>query len=222
MIATQNEIRSRIEQITLNYNGYKRQLARLDLTQERQTRLEIEVRLLEEELATLEKIAQLGRVEPNRSWVEASVRERVVALQEQLDADPALAGLQPDERELASGEMRALRWALGEDMLSQVTRELNVGQHKPAPENTDRVVAAMLTRTLENGPDAELRASAAYDLGKLGIVQAIPLLAAALNDEPLVAGIALHSLCGFSDEQLRQAGLSGEQLAKVRAARNPA
>src|SRR5205807_10568472 len=84
MIASQLEIRSHIEQLRLGQTGYTRQLAKLEISPERRERLEIDVRLAEEEIATLEKIAQLGRVEPDRAKVEAAMRERLLALRTRL------------------------------------------------------------------------------------------------------------------------------------------
>jgi HEAT repeat protein len=73
--------------------------------------------------------------------------------------------------------------------------------------------------TLEEAPGVEARASAAYELGKLGIAQAIPALAKALNDDPLVAEMALRALSMFGDVQLEEAGLPEELRAKARDAR---
>jgi acyl-CoA synthetase (AMP-forming)/AMP-acid ligase II len=77
MIVSQNEVRARIDQLQLNYEGYRRQLSRLELSGDRRERLERDVLLIGEEIATLEKIAQVGRVEPNRDRIEEIVRERL-------------------------------------------------------------------------------------------------------------------------------------------------
>ena len=60
---------------------------------------------------------------------------------------------------------------------------------------------------MESGPNAEARASAAYELGNLKVLEAIPALAAALKDEPIVAEIAQGALRMFSEEQLQEAGV---------------
>ncbi len=54
MIVSQNEVKSRIEQTRLSYDGYRRQLSRLDLEGERKERLENDVRLMQEELNPLD------------------------------------------------------------------------------------------------------------------------------------------------------------------------
>ena len=56
--------------------------------------------------------------------VEAAVRERLQAVRARISADPALARLTEEERDLASGEIKGLLWALGEDPLTQKMRQL--------------------------------------------------------------------------------------------------
>jgi hypothetical protein len=216
MIAEQTEIRGRIDELKLSYDGYNRQLARLDITTERRERLEAETALLQEEIATLEKLAQLGRVEPDRGKVEALARDRIEVLRARMAEDPALVDFSGDERDQSSGEARALSWALGEDPL---TRDLRLFLERPEhkdPSRTDRIVPGILVGTLENSADPNARANAAYDLGRLGISEAIPALAAALDDDPLVAEMALQSLRLFTDEQLSAAGLASEVLGRIR------
>lgn len=218
-IVSHAEVRNRLEQVKLSYEGYKRQLDRLDLSAERRERLETDVRLLGEETSTLEKLAQLGRVEPDRANVQAAVEERLAALRERLSTDPSLSRYSAEARDMASGEIRALQWALREDKLTLYTEELMKG-HDPDPSKTDRAVPTILIHTLEEGPNVDARASAAYDLGKLHIVKAIPALATALDDDPFVAEMAFGALCRFTDEELAEAKLDGTLLERVRAARS--
>ncbi len=216
MLVSQSYIRNHIEELKLSYGGYTRQLGRLDITSERRERLESENTLLQEEIATLEKLAQLVRVEPDRDKVEVAVRERLAEVRLRMSEDPSLAEFAQEERDQASGETRALTWALGEDRLTQNAQFLIKGHEHADPTRTDRMVPNILLHTLEQGPNADARANAAYDLGKLGVTQAIPGLVAALDDEPLVAEMALRSLLLFTDEQLRQAGLDDETLLKIK------
>lgn len=218
MIVSQNEVRARIDQLQLNYEGYRRQLSRLELSGDRRERLERDVLLIGEEIATLEKIAQVGRVEPNRDRIEEIVRERLAVLRDRLSADPSTAGLTPDERETISGEARALLWTLREDTLTRYSDELAKGRGLD-PGRTDRAMPTILMHTLRNGPNSEARASAAYDLGKLHIADAIPALADALRDDPMVAQLALGALTLFSDDELTAAGMAPAIVEQVRAAR---
>jgi hypothetical protein len=220
VIADQHRIRSRIEELKLSRNGYSRQLGGLALSPERRERLEVEVRLLDEEIATLEKIAQLGRVEPDRERVEAAVRERLEAVRARLAAEPAYADFPEEERDSASGEAKALLWVLGQDLLSRQMRTLLEGRDQSDPTRTDRAVSTILIHGLEHGPNVESRASAAYDLGKLHIVAAIPLLARVLDDKQReVAEMALRALTQFTDAELEGAGISHEALQRVSEAR---
>jgi HEAT repeat protein len=91
--------------------------------------------------------------------------------------------------------------------------------HDPDPSRTDRAMPGILIHTLEEGPDIDTRASAAYDLGKLHIAQGIPALAAALTDDPFVADLALQALASFSDEELSAAGLAKDIIAAIKQAR---
>jgi len=218
MIANQAEVLSRIDQLKLDHDGYRKQLDHLELSPERLERLHADIRLLEQELSTLETLSQFGRVEPDRDKIEASARERLANVRERLAADPDLQDYSPEERDQASGEIHALLWALGEDTLSLYTRELAKGRDAD-PSRTDRAVAALLVHTLEEGPDVDTRASAAYDLAKLHIVQGIPTLAAALRDDPLVADVALKSLAAFTDRELSAAGLDLHMLSAIHAGR---
>jgi hypothetical protein len=218
MIVSQNEIKSRIEQLRLNYDGYRRQISRLDLSGERRERLERDVQMLDEEISTLEKIAQVGRVEPDRGRIEEIVRERLAVLHERFAADPSTSRLTSEQYEAVSGEVRALRWALREDTLTRYSDELAKGR-APDPTRTDRAMPGILTHTLRNGPNVDARASAAYDLGKLHIAEAIPALADALTDDPFVAQMALGALARFSDEELTAAGMAPAIVERVRARR---
>ncbi|MEO8286345.1 MAG: HEAT repeat domain-containing protein [Chloroflexota bacterium] len=218
MLVSQGEIRNHIEQIKLSYEGYRRQLDRLGLSDERRERLETDVRLLQEELAMLEKLAQFGRVEPNRLKIEQAVRERLEHLRTTMRNEPTQKGRNAAERDMASSEIRVLQWALGEDTLTLYSQELQKG-HDPDPSRTDRAVPGILIHALEEGPDVETRASAAYELGKLRVAQAIPALVTALEDDPFIAGIALSALAGFTDDELTAAGLDKDVIRKVQAAR---
>jgi hypothetical protein len=219
MIVEQTQIRNRIDELKLSFNGYSRQLARPDITGERRQRLESETQLLGEEITTLETLAQLGRVEPDRARIEAEVRSRMAQVRERIAADPDYSGIAEELRDQASGELRALTWALGEDQLTRNARIIMAGHDQADPARTDRAVPAILTHTLADGPNPEARASAAYELGKLHIVSAIPALANALTDEQLVADLAFNALCGFSDEELVAAALPAHVLDQVRTAR---
>jgi HEAT repeat protein len=219
MILSHTEIRSRIDELKLSYDGYTRQLGRLDITVERRGRLEAETALLREEIATLEKLVQLGRVEPDREVVESLARERLAALRVRMNDDPDLAELEDEERDQSSGEARALVWALGEDPLTRNLRLFLQSPEHADPSRTDRMVPGILIGTLENSLDPSARANAAYDLGKLGIEQAIPALSAALNDaSSMISQTALESLRLFTTEQLRAAGLDEAAMERIREA----
>src|ERR1044072_4531152 len=130
MLASVNSIRGRIDQLRLSHTGYSRQLARLERSAERRARLENDTRLLDEEIATLERLANLQRSEPDAERVEAFVRERLLTLRAELAADPSLARFSEEERDQASGEVRGLLWALGEDALT-VTMQQVFGVRDP-------------------------------------------------------------------------------------------
>lgn len=219
MIVSQGEVRSKIDQVKVGYEGYKRQLKRADLTIERKGRLEAEIKLAADEIATLEKVAQLGRVEQDRTKIEEIVRERLAAMRAKLAADPFLAALSSQERDLLSGEVRALVWALREDTLTLFTQELLRENEHHDSGRTDRALPAILIHTLEEAPEIDARANAAYDLGKLHITQAIPRLAAAFHDHRVVADTAFHALTLFTDDELKEAGLSISLIERIKEAR---
>ncbi len=220
MLVSQAEVRNRIEEIHLSSDGYKRQLRTPGISMDRQERLDAEVGLMEEELATLEKIAQLGRVEEERAKIEAIVRERLVELQERMAQSSATANLRPEEYAYASGEVKALMWALGEDRLiqsmAQASSNREASQGNPA--QFGDAMTTMLIQALREGAERDTRASAAYDIGRLHLVTALPQLAAALNDHPHVASVALQALKGFSDDELTQANVPEEVTRQVREA----
>ena len=83
----------------------------------------------------------------------------------------------------------------------------------------ERTVPALLDKLMRESDDVDTRANAMYDAGQLHIVTAIPALAAALGEEPLVSETALGALCKFSGEELRGAGLDEDVLARVEVAR---
>src|SRR3954451_3375533 len=112
MIVEQTQVRNRIDELKLSFSGYNRQLARQDITGERRERLESETQLLGEEIATLETPGQLGRVEADRTRFEAEVRSRVAHVRERIATDPDYSNVPEELRDQASGELRALVWAL--------------------------------------------------------------------------------------------------------------
>src|SRR5438309_972922 len=91
MLVSQSDIRNKIEELKLTHSGYTRQLNRLDITPERRDRLESETALLQDEIAMLEKLAQVLRIEPDSNKVETSVRERLATVRQRLSEDPDLA-----------------------------------------------------------------------------------------------------------------------------------
>jgi predicted HTH domain antitoxin len=212
-IVTHDEVRARIDQLRLSYHGYKRQLERLDLAPERRARLETDINLLEEEISTLEKIAQLGRIEPDRAKIEALVRERLHEVRAALAADPALYGLSAEQRDYTSGEVSALLWVLREDRLSMSMQQF--AHSRRQPEHTERTLASALIQRLRNPADRDAQASAAYELGKLHVVEAIPYLAAALEAPAPVAEMALNALASFTEQELLDAGLPAEVRSRI-------
>jgi hypothetical protein len=174
--------------------------------------------LLREEIATLETLAQFGRVEPDRGKIATEVEKRLAIVRERLAGDPALAELSPEDRNLSSGEARALQWALGRDRLTQDTQEW-LRETAPDPVRLARRLPTLLTQALRESSDPGARASAAYDLGKLHFSEAIPALVQALEDRPEVAETALGALCAFDDNELLAAGLDREILERISAAR---
>ena len=219
MLVSQNDIKNRIEELKLSLSGYSRQLQRLDISDERRERLGTDIVLLQEEVNALEALAQLGRVEPDRENVEAVVRQRIDSLHAESAGDAGLNALNEEERDQTSGEARALLWAVGEDRLTRNSRFLVEGREHSDPTRTDRAVPGILIHTLQEAPSPEARASAAYELGQLHITQAIPDLAAALEDEPEVAEFALLALARFTSDQLREAGVSSELVEKIHKAK---
>ncbi len=218
MIMSQGEIRNRIDHLNLSYKGYTRQLRRPDLSDDRRERLDVTVSLLKDEIATLETLAQFGRVEPDRDKIETEARSRLNIVRDKLADNETLVDLSPEERELTSGEIRALQWALGEDKLTQYTRDWAQAT-APDPARLSRNLPVLLSRAVKERSDPNARANAAYDLGKLHITEAIPALADALGDEAVVAEIALAALATFSDDELRSAGLGNDILLRVSAIR---
>lgn len=209
MLETQSEVRSRIEEINLSSEGYRRQLRTPNISRERQERLESEVNLMAEELATLEKIAQLGRIEEDRAKVEVIVRDRLDELQARMAQESATAHLRPEEYAYASGEIKALMWALGEDRLLQRMKQASSSREasQSNPAQFGDAMTTMLIQALREGAERDTRASAAYDIGRLHLVAALPQLAAALNDHPYVAAVARQALQSFTDDELAAAGV---------------
>jgi HEAT repeat protein len=147
------------------------------------------------------------------------VRERLEEKRRKLSTDPDLHLLTQEERDRSSGEIHALLWALGEDFLSRGVRTIMEEHDNPDPSHTDRALPNILIHFLEEGPNIESRASAAYDLGMLHVTAAIPALAAALEDVPEVAEVALRALTTFTDQELDEAGIPAETQQRVRNAR---
>ena len=218
MLVSQGEVRNRIEEINLSSEGYKRQLRAPGISGERQERLQADVNLMVEELATLEKIAQLGRVEEDRAKIEAIVRDRLGELQLRMAQSNATAGLRPEEYAYASGEVKALMWALGEDRLLQSMKQASSSREasQSNPAQFSDAMTTMLIQALREGAERDTRASAAYDIGRLHLIAALPQLAAALNDQPYVVAVVLQSLKNFSDDELTAAGVSEEIMRRVR------
>jgi hypothetical protein len=221
MLASSGEVRNHIEEVRLSSDGYKRQLRAPGISPDRRGRLEGEVALMEEEIATLEKIAQLGRVEEDRAKIEAMVLDRLTTLKERMASDSATAHLRPEEYAYVSGEVKALLWALGEDRLLQSMRQASASRDASQgnPAQFDNAVAATLVRALREGAERDTRASAAYDIGRLHLVAALPALGAAIDDHPHVAAVALRALSTFSDDELSEAGVPETVMRKIAAGR---
>lgn len=222
VIASQGEIKVRIDDLRLNHSGYARQLGRPGLSPDRRQRLELDVALLEEEISTLEKIHQLGRVEPDQAKIESIVQERLDVLAVRYSQDLSLAHLELGEIGAASGEAKALMWALGRDPLTIAMQEI-MKSHGPRDlGRTDRAMPNILRHALEEGPDPDTRASAAYELGKLRVKEAIPWLLKARGDpDSFVAQVALSALAQFSDEDLA-AVVGADTLQAISAVRTTA
>ncbi len=163
-------------------------------------------------------LAQFGRLEPDRDKIEAEVRSRLSILKERLANDPELAELAPEDRELASGALKALQWAVGEDRLTQYTEEW-ARETAPNPTRLERTLPALLALTVRENEDPKARANAAYDAGQLHLTETISALAEALTDQEEVAEMALNALCMFSDAELTEAGIDRTLLERVTIAR---
>ncbi|HEX8221236.1 MAG TPA: HEAT repeat domain-containing protein [Chloroflexia bacterium] len=220
MIVEQTAIKSRLDELRLSYEGFTKQLSRPGLSTERSERVAAELELLREEIATLEKIHQLGRVEADRGRIEHIVQERLDVVRANLGEDVRFAGIEAESLGAVSGEARALLWTLGRDRLTLAMQEMSRSTQAPDPGRTDRAVPNILLHALQEAPDAESRASAAYQLGKLQLAEAIPALAAALDDEDaFVADVALQALGNFPEEALREAQLSPAVVERATHAR---
>lgn len=220
MIASRQEIKSRIEELKLSYTGYTRQLGRLGLTHDRAERLNIDVAYLTEEMATLDKVLQLWQVEPDAGEIQRLAEERLGALAQRYAGDPRFAELPADDLGLASGEARALLWVLGRDKLTLAMQDIMQRAGPRDPSRTERALPTILLHTLQEAPDPDFRANAAFDLGKLRLREAIPALEAALRDsDQMVVQVAFKSLTCFSDEDLALAHVALNILEQVRAAR---
>ncbi|MDQ3929786.1 MAG: hypothetical protein M3328_11660, partial [Chloroflexota bacterium] len=125
MIVEQAAIKSRLDELRLSYDGFTKQLSRPGLSPERAERLQYDLELLREEIVTLEKLHQLGRVEPDRSRVEAAVEERLDVVRERLGEEMRSLGIEPEAVGAISGEARALLWALGRDRLTLAMQEMS-------------------------------------------------------------------------------------------------
>jgi hypothetical protein len=220
MIVEQAAIKSRLDELRLSYAGFTKQLSRPGISAERAERVRSELESLAEEIATLEKIPQVGRVEANRARVGAIVQERLEVVQAKLSADVRFAGMESGALGAVSGEARALLWTLGQDRLTLAMQEMADSTQGRDPGRTDRAVPNILLHALQEAPDAESRASAAYELGKLQLAEAIPALVRALDDDDsFVADVASQALGYFSDEALREAQVSPsveERAARAR------
>ncbi|HEX8600239.1 MAG TPA: HEAT repeat domain-containing protein [Chloroflexia bacterium] len=220
MIVEQAAIKSRLDELRLSYDGFTKQLTRPGLSSERAERLQSELEMLREEIATLEKLQQLGRLEPDRARVEAAVQERLEVVQDRLAEEMRSVGLEPEAVGAISGEAKALLWALGRDRLSMAMQEMSQNMPGPDPGRTDRAVPNILLHALEEAPDAESRASAAYELGRLQLVEAIPSLVGAVEDhDPFVVDVALQALGYYRDEALRESQVSPTLIERIVRAR---
>ena len=221
MIVDQAAIKSKLDELRFSYEGFTKQLTRSGISAERAERVRAELESLAEELATLEKIHQLGRVEADRARIEAIVRERLDVVQTKLAAEERFAGIEPESLGAVSGEARALLWSLGRDRLTLAMQEMSHSTQGRDPGRTDRAVPNILLHALREAPDAESRASAAYELGRLQLAEAIPALLRALDDEDsFVAEVALQALGYFPDEVLRQAQVSPSVVERATGTRD--
>lgn len=219
MIASRQDIKTRIEELKLSHTGYTRQLGRPGLSEERRERLLTDVAFLQAELGALDKVLQLCQVEPDAGEVQRLVEERLAVLAQRFAGDPRFAELEADDLGLASGEARALLWAVGRDKLTLAMQDIMQHAGPRDPSRIARALPAILLHALQEAPDPDARASAAYELGKLGVREAIPALEAALHDrDGMVAQVAFRSLVYFSDSELLQANVDAGVLEQVRAA----
>ncbi len=220
MIVEQAAIKSRLDELRLSYDGFTKQLTRPGLSAERAERLRSDLEMLREEIATLEKLQQLARVEPDRTRVEAAVRERLEVVQERLGKEMRSVGLEPEAAGAMSGEARALLWALGRDRLTLAMQDMSQNVPGRDPGRTDRAIPNILLHALQEAPDAESRASAAYELGRLQLIEAIPSLVRAVEDpDSFVVDVALQALGYYPDEALREAQVSPVLIERVARAR---
>ena len=220
MIVEQAAIKSRLDELRLSYDGFTKQLTRQGLSSERAERLQSDLELLREEIATLEKLHQLGRVEADRARVEAAVEERLEVVWERLGEEMQALALEPEAIGAISGEAKALLWALGRDRLTLAMREMSQNVPGRDPGRTDRAIPNILLHALREAPDAESRASAAYELGRLQLVEAIPALVHAVDDaDPFVVDVALQALGYFSTDALREAQVNPTLIERVAQAR---
>ncbi|MDQ3706263.1 MAG: HEAT repeat domain-containing protein [Chloroflexota bacterium] len=220
MIVEQAAIKSRLDELRLSYDGFTKQLTRPGLSAERAERLHSDLEMLREEIATLEKLQQLGRVEPDRARVEAAVQERLEVVQERLLEEMRSVGLEAEAAGAISGEARGLLWALGRDRLTLAMQDMSQNVPGRDPGRTDRAIPNILLHALQEAPDAESRASAAYELGRLQLVEAIPSLVRAVEDrDSFVVDVALQALGYYPDEALREAQVSPTLIERVARAR---
>ncbi|HUP27209.1 MAG TPA: HEAT repeat domain-containing protein [Chloroflexia bacterium] len=221
MLASASEIKGRIDSLRLSSEGYKRQLSRAGQSPERHDRLKIDIALLEEEIGTLEKLGHLVRLEPDAAKVEVAVAARLEEVRSALSTYEQLSGYPAEQRDSASGEARALLWALGRDPLTLHMQELVKGHEHADPARTDRAIPSILIHTLEEAPDPDSRASAAYQLGQLHLIAAIPHLVQSLGDHPIVREIAMTALSRFTQSELQAAGVRSEIIQAVHPPEKP-
>jgi HEAT repeat protein len=219
MIVDQATIKSKLEEVRLSFEGFTKQLTRPDLSPERAERLQADLAMLRDEIATLEKLHQLGRLEPDRATVENAVEERLAVVRQRLEEETSSLNLEPQDLAAMSGEAKALLWALGRDNLTLAMQEMSQNVPVRDPERTERAVPNILLHALQEAPDAESRASAAYELGRLQVAEALPALVSAVEDrDPFVVDVALQALGYFSDEALSEAQISPSLIERVRSA----
>lgn len=223
MIVEQAAIKSRLDELRLSYDGFTKQLTRPDLSTERAERLHSDIDMLREEIATLEKLQQLGRVEPDRAKIEESVLARLEVVKERLGKEMRALGLEVEASGAISGEAKALLWALGRDRLTLAMQDMLLNVPGRDHGRTDRAIPNILLHALQEAPDAESRASAAYELGRLQLVEAIPSLVRAVEDrDSFVVDVALQALGYYPEEALREAQVGPTLVERVARARHRA